>query len=120
MESTSSSPAPRPFGALPFPVPSFVHTPSRGIECFFSQIRFVALACVPFMFRVVLSPQTSQGAVIAPSLVEAGAPCQSLKAQSPAPLGEGVHQCGNAVGSCRLCLIACNSRQFDAQESECD
>ena len=31
-----------------------------------------------------------------------------------------VHQGGSAALSCRLCLIACNSRQFDEQELEHD
>ena len=31
-----------------------------------------------------------------------------------------VHQGGSAAPSCRLCLIACNSRQFDELGSSCD
>jgi hypothetical protein len=35
----------------------------------------------------------------------------------PCPSAAEVHQGGDAAPSCRLCLIACNSRQIDEPES---
>ena len=50
--------------------------------------------------------------------IAASACPQARSCRIPAPFGhrhdgDAVHQGGAAVSSCRLCLIACNSRQFD-------
>lgn len=39
---------------------------------------------------------------------------------SSCPSAAAAHQGGEAALSCRLCLIACNSRQIDEPETGCD
>jgi hypothetical protein len=46
-----------------------------------------------------------------------GVPAAPSADAGPCPLAEEVHHGGNAALSCRPCLIACNSRQIDEQES---
>ncbi len=49
-----------------------------------------------------------------------GIPAASSAGAGPCPLAEGGHQGGDAAPSCRLCLIACNSRHGDEVEAHHD
>ena len=48
---------------------------------------------------------------VAYTALEGAFPASSAGA-GPCPPADGDHQGGNAASSCRLCLIACNSRKF--------
>ena len=69
-----------------------------------------AFSCASPCLTLPRASKSAQRGSIAAAIAFAVASIISLP-QSQHP-GEA-HQCGGAVVSCRLCLIACNSRQFD-------
>src|SRR4249919_248779 len=60
--------------------------------------------------------QPNQSAALAPVKASCCASRDQVKLFRLTPSAEEAHQGGSAARSCRLCLIACNSRQFDEPE----
>jgi hypothetical protein len=93
---------------------------SRGLKCnHFANILYTReYGKLPP--RVAFCPSAPQRTVITLAIAVSGVLAEEFAPHCPAPSAEEVHQGGDAALSCRLCLIACNSCQFDEQELEHD
>jgi hypothetical protein len=91
----------RPLRAASIPTHSLSQSPAGGFSCHSVTLRVSV---------VTTSPQSAFTALAIAFLVSAVA-CLSVHGQSKQSVV--VHQGGEAAVSCRLCLIACNSSQFD-------
>jgi hypothetical protein len=101
-------------GGSSHPLPIFAHRVSpRGPKC---------LYIAPYSYTRVGSLHSPEGTLlppiprivaIAPLNRDTGAVYDSFDAPRLLRWAEGGHQGSEAALSCRLCLIACNSRQFD-------
>jgi hypothetical protein len=88
----------------------------RGILCNRSYAVFLPLDTFGMPVRL---PNLSVIAIARP-VAAIRLAWERFTACHPAIIADAGHQGGNAALSCRLCLIACNSRQIDDLESGCD
>lgn len=86
----------------------------RGIPCNRSYAVFLPLCRNGLLFRL---PNLPAIAIARPTVAICRA-CERFTARRPAFIADADHQGGDAALSCRLCLTACNSRQFDEVEPE--
>ena len=96
-------------GLFRFPA---VCAPPRGSKCNSLATSSSAPVLGAGLPVVILAPPAPQSPVIAISTTISSAFCTRFNRHWPVPPAGGVHQGGNAALSCRLCLIACNSRKF--------
>ena len=109
----SDSQFPRPTG-FPFTLlPTTIDVHLRGQECTPNPVSLQSFSCYKALPSSMPDPPAPQRTAIALSRAILGVLGNPFKLHYPAPLAEEVHQGGDAAPSCRLCLTACNSRQFD-------
>ena len=92
----------------------------RGQKC--TQTVPLCISCIQAAAHLLASTPLQgiqEPLRVAYTALEGAFPASSAGA-GPCPPADGDHQGGNAAASCRLCLIACNSRQFDAPEPSHD
>jgi hypothetical protein len=120
MEAELSDPCTLP-AVLSLALPQFMpYVSPRGLKCAHTTFALGARGLRNMLPRVVFDSPAPQRTTIAMAKAISGELVDHLRPPYSAPSAAEVHHGGNAARSCRLCLIACNSRQIDAQECERD
>jgi hypothetical protein len=84
----------------------------RGLKCNRPAMGSIVPIFDSALPPVIPAPAAPQKAAIAISRAIPGASGGKFAPFCPVPSAAEAHQGGNAAPSCRLCLIACNSRKF--------
>jgi hypothetical protein len=98
-------------------LPSALGVLPQGDICNHIPTRSQAAACSPLLLGSLLVLPVPQRSAIPLPLRGSGSLCNLFQLVRTHPSAVEVHQGGKAAWSCRLCLIACNSRQIDEPES---
>ena len=109
---------PQPAGLSVFLPPQNVIPNPGGLKCFRPATCSSASRGGSLPLWIAFGLPASLKGAIASAIANFGALSNRLNPSSLAPSAVEVHQGGEAALSCRLCLIACNSRQFDEAEPE--
>jgi hypothetical protein len=113
MEHKPCNPSPRPAVSSLFLQRSAVCACPEGEKWIFAATSFETPICAVIWPRLALQVgAVLQSAVITLAKTSSRALCDQDGPFCLVPSAEGLHQGGDAAPSCRLCLIACNSRKF--------